>query len=117
MLKVRFETITLRVPVIDNSGEHDAKMDPAVYEQIQAALEVLQAEYAPVAAAVAGKPASPARRDSSTPPSQVDPPINTRVSDREMRSSEPEMSLDEFREPPERTRAPPRPRANSWRHG
>lgn len=142
MLKVRFETITLRVPVIDNSGEHDAKMDEGTYAAMHEALAVLQpsltgqgsmlARAGLFAATENGWP--PGRVifaeggrlpqvDLSTtfarpesPVSQVDPPIDTTVRDSEMRGSEREMTLDELRERPEKTRAPPRPRANSWRH-
>lgn len=147
MLKVRFETITLRVPVIDNSGEHDAKISQeefdGIFETIQR-LEELTGErrrwpggdpaFAQggisrvfvgtarppppgVSFAVTALTSPDARVTLASPPvSQVDPPINTAVSDREMRSSEPDISLEEFRERPEKTRAPPRPRANSWRH-
>lgn len=47
--------------------------------------------------------------------SQIDPEINTKVSDSEM-GREDDMTIEELRERPERTRNAPRPRANSWRH-
>lgn len=146
MLKVRFETITLRVPVIDNSGEHDAKMDEEAYNRIHYALsEIEQLHAHPQSRIIAGAPVSATQRSgwrpaqvdkqvlaasiaghrapsleeySKAPPiSQDDPVIDTTVRDSEMRSSGPEMTLEELRERPEKTRSPPRPRANSWRHG
>jgi hypothetical protein len=151
MLKVRFEAITLRVPVIDNSGEHDAKMDEDDFELVEAALGLLD-RLSGVAPRPSGHTALEAgtqrameqdqlrmarsysesahlQREAlsgithaligSAPPpvSQADPVIDTTVRDSEMRSSEPEMTLEELRERPEKTRSPPRPRANSWRHG
>jgi len=135
MVKVRFETVTLRIPVIDNSGDHDAKMHVGRFEEIHHALAVIQGDA--LDKLIAGAPVSQTHQFlvdqqikgaakwagdlggdlyPAPPISQEDPPINTAVSDREMRSDAPDMSLEEFRERPERTRAPPRPRANSWRH-
>ena len=143
MLKVRFETVTIRVPVIDNSGEHDAKMEEAEYAAIHQALAQIQPSLgAAQGAMIACSPVSPTQQKGfrttnvmgdpvddqgmtktdrllaqfGAPPSQDDPAINTAVTDREMNSSAPDVSLQEFRERPERTRGAPRPRANSWRH-
>lgn len=64
-----------------------------------------------------GQPLLSRYAKTSPPASQIDPVIDTTVRDSEMRAREHEMSLEEFLEPPERTRSAPRPRAHSWRHG
>lgn len=162
MLKVRFEAITLRVPVIDNSGEHDAKISQEEFDGIYETIERLEqltggrrrwpdgdpsfAQGNRTSRVIVGGPpgqfasanimGDPIYKDGMTkteyllspqgqrevlagsaPISQSDPVIDTTVRDSEMRSSEPEMTLEELRERPEKTRSPPRPRANSWRHG
>lgn len=134
MLKVSFKEITIRVPVIDNSGDHDSKISESDYGHIERALSMLEdagclnegvSRNDEGAVNFLGPPPiipgtnKPAWREKAhnPPVSQIDPVIDTTVRDSEMRSSVPEMSLEELRERPERTRSPPRPRANSWRHG
>lgn len=189
MLKVKLVPMTLLVPVIDNSGDHDCKMDENRYRAIHAAVDMLDIAdgnletvrqgvsqnasaiekhfsgigmhgHIPAflrdAAELANqnlsfiRPPTPGSQNAQrwsmdhgggeipgrqranavgpthqwdvsaapgVPVSQVDPPIDTTVRDSEMRPGrEPEMTLEELRERPERTKTPPRPRANSWRH-
>lgn len=159
MLKVKFQPLTITVPVIDNSGDHDCKMDEETYNLIHRAIAALppSPEYTRPQMPrlsdyigpriIGGAPASPTQQNvwvsqadaeaahivkawagvnmpPRTPPlyhsqyqepSQEDPKINTAVTDSEMRGG-PEMSLEEFQRPVERTKVPPRPRRNSWRH-
>jgi hypothetical protein len=144
MLKVKWQECVVLVPVLDDSGDHDAKISQGKFDEMMEAAELLQGRRIgfdpgcsrfgqsllvvggpPALCAAPGTPAytsmenlrpRPPSLPAGPPPSQDDPPINTRVTDSEMNSSAPQMSLEEFRERPERTRAAPRPRANSWRH-
>lgn len=135
MLKVKWQQVTVRIPVIDDSGDHDAKISDSEYQAIRHYYEQLSM-VGGHSAIIAGAPVSATQQNgwrSEDPKwgdqlralkqcvevSQVDPIINTAVTDSEMRRSErgePEMTLEQLRERPERTRAAPRPRANSWRH-
>ena len=140
MLKVRFEQLTVMMPVIDNSGEHDAKISQEEFDGIHDTIERLEQltgnrrrwpnfdpQYRQGSQSALSLREEFSRLESARQQiaqvgsgmvqlSKPDPPIDTRVRDSEMRSDMPEMSLEEFNERPERTKAPPRPRTNSWRH-
>lgn len=132
MVKVKWQEVTVRIPVIDESGDHDAKIADSDYQALRYyydQLNMLSGQTAIIGgAAVSANQQNGWRTVDETwsaqlraakqgvEIAQIDPPINTAVTDSEMRSSAPQMSLEEFREPPARTKTPPRPRANSWRH-
>jgi len=135
MKRVKVTHVLMTIPVEAAGDDWDIEIEDSLFRLMQSAASVMQRvsdacnetladklelRMVPAAQVSSAKdwilPVTLKTQDDSVPVSQHDPPINTAVSDREMRSSEPEQTLEEFRQRPDRTRAPPRPRANSWRH-
>lgn len=122
MIRVKLRPVLMSLPHQTDGDDFDIEVEDSVYDLMEKAMGVLREISAACSPSIGvSQPSAKDRADallSGKPPvSQVDPPIDTRVRDSEMRPREREISLQEFLEPPERTRSAPRPRAHSWRHG
>lgn len=134
MKRVKIRPVLMSLPEATEGDDFDLEVEDSLYDLMHKAVQVLRqiSGACNQSTMIAGAPVSPTGPSGWTtedkaqslltgkappPVSQVDPVIDTTVRDSEMRPREREMSLEEFLEPPERTRSAPRPRAHSWRHG